>query len=97
MAKKSTPKPLGNILETYIKALGHEDKYLAAKIVNNWDEIVGKAVANNTQELFVENKVLYVKVESSILKHELNFIKSGLIDKINKYLEKNIIQNVVIY
>ncbi len=97
MAKnKKEIKPFGNIFDNFLKMHGLEDKYLIAKIKNNWSEIVGKAVANNTKNIFVEKNKLYIKVESSILKQELSFMKEILADKINKYLEKQIIQEIII-
>lgn len=97
MAKRKKVEPISKLLFNYFKANGKEDKFLAARIVNNWEEVVGKAVANNTKEIFVQQSKLYIKVESSVLRHELNFIKKGLKDKVNKFLETNFISELVIY
>lgn len=97
MGKKKEVKPLGNILDSYLRLHGVQDKYLAAKIVNNWDDIAGILTAKNTEEIFVENSILYVKIESAPLRYELNLIKVQLKEKINKYLERNLIRDIVIY
>lgn len=97
MAKKRKVEPLSDLLYNYFKSNGKEGKLLSARIINNWDEIVGKAAANNTKELFVDGSRLYIKIESSVLKHELNFIKEQLKDKVNDFLGRNFITELVIY
>ena len=97
MAKKKKVEPLSQLLLNYFKANGKEDKYLAAKIINHWGDIVGKAVANNTKEIFIEQTKLYIKIESSVLRHELNYMKNDLKKKINKFLGINFISELVIY
>jgi len=97
MTKKNNAEPLRNLFEKYLKATGNQENYYVAKIVNNWEEIMGKAVANNTKEIFVENRKLYIKISSPVLNHELNFIKDKICTRINNFLEKNFVDNIVIY
>ncbi len=97
MKTKNEPKPLAGIFDNYLKMYGLEDKYLTAKLSNNWAEIVGAVLAKNTAELFVQNSLLYIKITSPHLKYELNMLKEKLQEKINNYLEKYHIKDIVIF
>ena len=50
-------------------------------------KIIAKAVR-------VEKNVLYLRVENSVWKSELNFNKNLIIDKINKYYNQSIIKTI---
>jgi len=95
--KKQKAQPLSNLLSNYFRALGIEDKFFSARIVNNWENIVGAAVAKNTSEIFVDKSILYIKIQSAPLKNELNYIKDQIKDKINNYLDRNFITSIVIF
>ncbi|KAF0151251.1 MAG: hypothetical protein FD143_2106 [Ignavibacteria bacterium] len=42
----------------------------------------------------VEKRVLFLKVENSVWKSELNFQKTFLIEKINKYFNETVIKSI---
>lgn len=42
----------------------------------------------------VEKKVLYLKVENSVLKSELKFNESVIVEKINKYFKEDRIKSI---
>lgn len=42
----------------------------------------------------VEKRVLFLKVENSVWKSELNFQKTHLIEKINKYFNETVIKSI---
>lgn len=62
-------------------------------IVEKFNEIFPdlKIVA---QAVKVDKNILFLKVENSVWRSELNFKKSLLIEKINKHFQKNVIKNI---
>lgn len=42
----------------------------------------------------VSNNLLYLRVENSVWKSELNFQKAAIVKKINKYFKKEIIKSI---
>lgn len=73
------------------------DKYDEVKIVNSWEEIVGKAIAQKTNKLFIKNHVLNLYLSSSPLKQELRYHKLVLIEKVNNFAGKEIIKDIQIF
>ena len=94
--RKKEPENLGKLLETYIEKLKISSKLKEAGIVNNWEEIVGKAVAGNTYKLFIYNNTLYVYLYSSIVRNELHMIKDQLVDKVNAKAGKRVINEIIL-
>ena len=63
--------------------------YIAAivgegKLPDTWREIVGERAAAETVELKLENRVLYVRIRSSILRSELFYQREALRREINE-------------
>lgn len=42
----------------------------------------------------VENKVLFIRVENSVMRSELYLNKAKMIEKINKYFKKNLVKDI---
>ena len=65
------------------------------RIIEIWDEIIGK----NLQKYVIDSKVykgkLYVKLKSSTLRNEFTYQKSELILKINNKFGKKIINDII--
>jgi hypothetical protein len=54
-------------------------KYDETGIVAFWPELMGTAVANRTTQIYVSNKKLFIRIESSVIKNELLMVKTGII------------------
>ena len=64
-------------------------------LVNHWPDIMGTAVANRTTQLYVSNKKLFVRIESSVIKNELLMVKTGIIEKLNERVGAQVITEIV--
>lgn len=91
--KKS--ESIGDLIRNYAKSMGRENEYLQAKIANNWEKIVGQGIANLTIKIYFNKTALFVKVDSPSVKNELLILKEPLIKKINTYIEKRLINDII--
>ena len=66
------------------------------KIWNNWSEIVGSLIAQNTKKLQLKGSVLKIYVESAPLKNELIFHRSIILEKINTFFNKQVVNEIQI-
>jgi hypothetical protein len=57
---------------------------------------MGKTVARYTDEMYVQDKKLFIRTNVAALKKELSFSKHLLVAKINQYFEEEVIREVVI-
>ena len=95
--KRRNTLSLGVAMREYMRAMGISQKIKEVKLIKQWDEIIGKQVANQTEKIFIKNKVLFIKIESSIIKQELLMLKSGIIKKYNDFAKETIIKDMVLY
>jgi predicted nucleic acid-binding Zn ribbon protein len=94
MVRRSTEILLKDAIEKFLKDFKLEDKLNETKLVGSWEKVAGKLIARHTQEIFVKDQVLYVKADSSALMQELTYMKSKLIDKLNKEAGTVVIKDI---
>lgn len=80
------------------KLLNHyklRGKFDETGIVAMWPEIMGAAVANRTKQIYIHQKKLFVRIESSVVKNELLIVKSAIVDKLNEKSGSQVITDIV--
>jgi hypothetical protein len=88
------PDRLGKILNPYLARVGLLQRMEEQKVLDCWEAIVGKAVAEATQPFRVRNRVLQVKVTNSVWMHELQFHKEMIIQKLNDFLGRPVVREL---
>ncbi|HOL96969.1 MAG TPA: DUF721 domain-containing protein [Bacteroidales bacterium] len=63
---------------------------------NLWTEICGQHVACVTEDILVKNNIIYVKINSSIIKTEILMIKAEIIKRINQELGRDFIKDIIL-
>ncbi|WP_432329009.1 DUF721 domain-containing protein [Mucilaginibacter sp. P25] len=64
-------------------------------VITAWPDLVGKSVANRTKELFVRDKKLFLRIESSVIKNELMLMRSQIIEKINNEAKSVLVEEII--
>jgi predicted nucleic acid-binding Zn ribbon protein len=94
--RKSNTQPLGEVIHDYLKALDIDNKLQEIRLIDSWPKVVGIAVAKKTDRLFIKNKVLFVYLNSSIVRSELLRIREGLIKALNDQAGIKLIEDIVL-
>ena len=87
---------LKDAIETMLKEYGLEEKIRELHISNAWETLMGKTIHIRTESIRLKNRKLYIKVNSSVLKEELHYARSKVLEIINKEFEKPVVDEVVI-
>ena len=87
-----SPPSMGEVLGEFLRRTGINRKIQEQKILNAWGEAVGQGVAERTQPIRVQNRVLQVKVANSVWMQELQFMKELIMQKLQQQTGKNILQ-----
>lgn len=93
--RKANDKTLKEAIEQMLNVYKLKRKYDETGIVASWPDLVGKYVANRTRELFVRDKKLFLRIESSVIKNELMMIRSQIITKINEEAGTQLVEDLV--
>ena len=64
------------------------------RVIEAWPELMGIAVANRTKSLKIKNKVLYIQMDSSVMRDELAHGKAIIIERVNTFAESEIINEI---
>ena len=94
--RKSNELTMKAAIEQLLETYKLSDQFLVEKIKSNWPELVGKVIANRTDEISIRQHKLYLKVSSASLRQELIMMKTNLIDNINEYAGKKLINEIVL-
>ncbi|MDR0349833.1 MAG: DUF721 domain-containing protein [Tannerella sp.] len=70
-------------------------KILEIRIQRAWGEMLGPMVLRATRNLYVKNRILYVFLNSSVLRSELILNKDRLIKSLNKYAETDFVLDII--
>ncbi|MFR9620293.1 MAG: DUF721 domain-containing protein [Rikenellaceae bacterium] len=94
--KRSREVLIGDVLKEFF-----DSPYIAARVAEGrlpetWREVVGDHVADMTTELRLENRILHVRIESSLLRQELFYQRDALRDALNKHSKVRIVNAVII-
>lgn len=73
------------------------DKYDEVNVVNSWDQIAGKLIAQKTTSINIRDKVMHLTVASAPLKNELRYHKLVLIEKVNTFAGREIVKDIIFY
>lgn len=93
--RKANDKSIKEALEQMMQVYKIKRKFDETGIIAHWPELVGKSVANRTKELFIHDKKLYLRIESSVIKNELMMIRSQIIEKINTEAKSELVNDII--
>lgn len=85
---------IGTILQNTIKRSRLEKRLTEVRIFVDYDEIVGDKISRISKPTFIQNNTLFIGVKNHIWLHQLYFLKSEIISKINSNLKRNFIKDI---
>ncbi len=86
--------PLGDVFSKILKAYQWDKKYNELEVLGKWEEMMGKAVAMRTTKLHIENRILFIELNSSVMREELQYGKEVIIQRVNETAGSKIIDDV---
>ena len=84
---------MGDLLEEFFKRPYIAAKVAEGKLPDTWREIVGDRAADVTTELRL---ILYVRIQSSVLRSELFYQREALKEEINRRSGVRLVNAVII-
>lgn len=75
---------------------GMKQKMMESEVKSKWESIVGKMIADATSSLLFREGILYIQIDSTALKHELNYSKNRIVEEVNAFAGFGLIEQVVI-
>lgn len=82
---------IGDLLNTYQLRGKFNETYL----VTHWEKLMGNCIASRTTRIFINNKKLYLQIDSAPLKNELVMAKSKMIELLNREIGEIVVDEVI--
>ena len=89
-------KKIDSLLQQFVKANRLEKGLAEYRLMKSWKDLLGITVAKKTKSLKIQNRKLYVTLQSSVVANELSLIKDSLIPKLNEAAGMDVIDDVVL-
>jgi predicted nucleic acid-binding Zn ribbon protein len=93
--RKANDKTLKEAIEQMLQVYKIKKRYDETAVIANWPQLVGKPVANRTKELFIHDKKLFLRIESSVIKNELMLMRTQIINKINEEAKAVLVEEII--
>jgi len=71
-----------------------DGKLMEARLIAAWPEVLGP-LAKPTDELYIKNKVLFVRLSSSVIRNELSMMRSTLVRRLNEKTGEEVITDII--
>ena len=90
-------QPLKNLLKKRVRQYNYSDEILAGEVFNFWQKLMenefGPEVSQKVRAFYFKEGVLKIKVSDSDLIRQLKQKEPLMIEKINRFLERNFISS----
>lgn len=93
MARKNELS-IGEAIEAFLEERGLKNQAAAERVITYWPQVVGHAIAENTESLWFREGVFYVRMRHPMWKNELSMAKSKLRELLNRAAGSEVVQEV---
>jgi len=93
--RKTNDKSLKEAIEQMMQVYKIKRRYDETGVIAHWPELVGKPVANRTKEIYIHDKKLFLRIESSVVKNDLMLMRTQIISKINEEARANLVEEII--
>lgn len=98
MSKKRLPSdtftPIGKVLDTLLDQCRANNAGGILHLIQVWEATVGSPISDNAKPFAVKGSLLLVHVSSSVWLHQLRFLKTEILDRLNRELTHQRIDDI---
>ena len=92
---RTNDKSIKEAIEQMLNVYKIKRKFDETSVIATWPDLMGKSVANRTKEIYIYNKKLFLKIESSVIKKEIQMMHTQIIQKINEKAGNELIDEII--
>ena len=94
MRKRNT-ESLREVIDQVLKS-NHLDKKLNEKhVLDAWPKVLGENIKQYTTDISIKNRVLYVSLSSSVLRHDLFLSREQIKNSLNSEVGAEVIKEII--
>ena len=86
---------IGLLVRQFLREEGLETPYNEYRLIQSWPEVMGETIARYTRDLQIRNRVLYVRLTSSVVRNELMIGRRSFVQRLNQHVGAQVIENII--
>ncbi|HWS01024.1 MAG TPA: DUF721 domain-containing protein [Prolixibacteraceae bacterium] len=94
--RRSEIHSLGSAIKSFLKESKFDRKIAEVDAVSSWELIIGKPIARATTSIYIKNEILYVHLNSSIVRNELFMMRNDIVRAFNSHARRTIVKEIVL-
>ncbi len=94
MRKRNT-ELLKDVIQQVLKNNRLDKKLNEKHVIDAWPKILGENIKQYTTDLQIINRVLYVSISSSVLRHDLFITREQIKNSLNKEVGCEVIKEII--
>ncbi len=94
--RKTNDKSIKEALEQLLQVYKLRRKFDETSLIAAWPELMGNAIANRTKEIYIRDKKLFLRIESSVIKNELLMMRSQILEKMNDKAGDRVVEEMIL-
>ena len=87
-------KSIGELILKNLRAQGLETPLLQKRLIAAWPEVMGEMIAGYTQDLYIRNQTLNVRLTSPALRADLSLMRLEIVKKLNAAVGSQVIADI---
>jgi predicted nucleic acid-binding Zn ribbon protein len=97
MAKRDNEMSVGEAIEAWLNREGLKEKSLVQRVISDWERIMGKPIAENTEKLLFKDGVFHIQMRHPVWRNELMLAQTKIREVLNKELGAELVKEVKIH
>jgi len=94
MRKKNT-ELLSDVIRQVLKEQHLDAPLYEKRLIDAWPLVLGSNIMQYTSDLTIKNKVLFVSLTSSVLRHDLFMSRDEIKKSLNKHVGTDVIVDII--
>lgn len=83
-------------IQMLLKTYRLDTKLNQVKLLDSWEKVMGKSVAKRTRDIYFRDGKLFIHLESSALREELQYSKEKMIKLLNEEVGAEVVKEVIL-
>jgi predicted nucleic acid-binding Zn ribbon protein len=87
---------VGQAIRNLLNSYQLTSKFDEATLINSWEKLAGKPIAKRTKKIYIRNRVLFVELDSSSMKHDFTLHKQQVLEMFKKEFGSEVITEIIV-
>lgn len=94
--ERSKTEDIGSVLRRLLRQQGLESPLNEHRLVAAWPDVAGTIAARHTRECYIRSEKLFVRLDSAVVRAELQMRRTDLTRRLNARVGANVITDIVL-